>query len=82
MRPGFLLKMADDTGDGFTFVIFLIKDYKDILISRNPTSLVRCVVRERDYQSDDIPVYRLTPENMGTSNHKGSRLKNFKGLPS
>ena len=57
MQPGFFLKLADNTGDSFAYEILPRKCYEDIPLRRNPTVLVRCVVRERDYGADKAPLY-------------------------
>ena len=48
MLPGFVLGIAPTVGDGFSYTILPKKDYKDIPHYRNPTTIVRSVVRSRD----------------------------------
>ena len=55
MSPGFFLCLAENTGDGFAYVVLPGKDYKDISLHRNPVTLVRCVVRSRDLTSSIAP---------------------------
>ena len=55
MSPGFFLCLAENTGDGFAYVILPAKEYKDIPLRRNPITLVRCVVRSRDLSSEFAP---------------------------
>ena len=55
MEPGFFLKLAESTGDGFAYHILPGKEYKDIPTTRNPVTLVRCVVRSRDLSSSMVP---------------------------
>ena len=55
MEPGFFLKLAENTGDGFAYVVLPAKDIKDIPRRRNPVTLVRCVVRPRDLASSCVP---------------------------
>ena len=55
MSPGFFLCLAENTGDGFAYVVLPGKEYKDISIHHNPVTLVRCVVRGRDLSSVSVP---------------------------
>ena len=55
MSPGFFLKIAEKTGDGFAYHVLPAKDIKDIPRYRNPVVLVRCVVRPRHLSSSDAP---------------------------
>ena len=55
MSPGFFLCLAENTGDGFAYVVLPGTKYKDIPLYRNPVTLVRCVVRSRDLSSCNIP---------------------------
>ena len=55
MSPGFFLKLAENTGDGFAYHVLPAKDIKDIPRHRNPVVLVRCVVNPRDLSSSDAP---------------------------
>ena len=55
MEPGFFLKLAENTGDGFAYVVLPAKDIKHIPRRRNPVTLVRCVVRPRDLTSSCVP---------------------------
>ena len=58
MEPGFFLKLADNTGDSFAYEILPARSYEDIPLRKNPTVLVRCIVREREYGDDKAPLYR------------------------
>ena len=71
MEPGFFLKLADNTGDSFAYEILPGKEYKDIPLRRNPTVLVRCIVRERDYGDNNVPTYRKDPVNLEVLNSNG-----------
>ena len=55
MEAGFFLKLSENTGDGFAYVVLPAKDIKDILRWHNPVTLVRCVVRSRDSYSSCVP---------------------------
>ena len=55
MIPGFFLKIAENTCDGFACHVLPAKDIKDIHRYRNPVVLVRCVVRPRNLSSSDAP---------------------------
>ena len=74
MEPGFFLKMADNTGDSFAYEILPGKTYEDIPLRRNPTVLVRCVVRERDYGADKAPLYTEKKHNLGIFNSEGKEI--------
>ena len=74
MRPGFFLKLAENTGDGFAYVILPALEYKDIPRTRNPTTLVRCVVRKRDISSHVAPRCKRVNGEFKFSNHKGDEL--------
>ena len=41
MEPGFMLDIAENTGDGFSYVLLPVRSYVDILTQLNPTTLVR-----------------------------------------
>ena len=51
MSPGFFLTLAENTGDGFAYVVLPGKEYTYIPTHRNTVTLVRCVVRSRDLTS-------------------------------
>jgi hypothetical protein len=56
MQPGFFLDIAENTGDGFSYEILPVLLIKDILIHRNPVTLVQSVVRQRSLvTSNDVP---------------------------
>ena len=56
MEPGFMLDIAENTGDAFSYVLLPVRSYVDIPTLRNPTTLVRSVVRTRDIAiTDAIP---------------------------
>ena len=56
IQPGFFLDIAENTGDGFSYEILPVLLIKDIPIRRNPVTLVRSVVRQRNLvTSDDAP---------------------------
>ena len=74
MKPGFFLKLADDTGDLFAYEILPAKEYKDIPLKRNPTVLVRCIVRGRDYGDDNAPLYRRDNCNFSIVDSKGPEV--------
>ena len=54
MEPGFFLDVEDNTGDGFSYTILPVRTYADIPL-RRPITLVRSVVRGRDYSSTSAP---------------------------
>ena len=74
MEPGFFLKLADNTGDGFAYEILPVKNYEDIPLRRNPTVLVRCVVREREYGNDRSPIYREKNNELTVYNSEGKEV--------
>lgn len=55
MEPGFFLNVAENTGDGFAYVILPGKEYSDIPTSGRLDILVRGVVRARDIASFSGP---------------------------
>ena len=56
MEPGFMLDIAENTGDAFSYVLLPVRSYVDIPTLHNPTTLVRSVVRTRDIAiTDAIP---------------------------
>ena len=72
MEPGFMLDIAENTGDGFAYVLLPVRSYVDIPNLRNPsTTLVRSVVRTRDIAiTDDIPP-RCVETVQGFTFHRG-----------
>ena len=56
MEPGFFLDLAENTGDGFAYVILPVKDVKDIPLGHNSTTLTRCVVQAIDLNCLDVPI--------------------------
>jgi len=74
MRPGFLLDIADNTGDGFAYIILPVKDHADIPDSRNPVTLVRSVVRNRDMAAVDVPRCTQTRDGFQFFNRDGYEL--------
>ena len=55
MQPGFFLNVAENTGDGFSYVILPVKDYSDIPTDSSIQTIVRGVVRTRDISSTSPP---------------------------
>ena len=55
MLPGFFLDIAENTGDGFSYVILPVNNISDIPTTRNPVTLVRSVVRNRDLSINLAP---------------------------
>lgn len=57
MELGFFLKLADSTGGGFSYHVLPGTEYtfKDIHTTRNPVTLMRCVVCGRDLSSSMRP---------------------------
>jgi len=55
MLPGFFLDIAENTGNGFSYVILPVNNISDIPTARNPVTLVRSVVRKRDLSVDTAP---------------------------
>ena len=74
MEPGFFLKLAENTGDGFANVVLPVKEVKDIPTTRNPTTLVRCVVRSRSVESAGLSNVRNDPAEFKFINSKGTEL--------
>ena len=76
MLPGFVLGIAPTVGDGFSYTILPKKDYKDIPHYRNPTTIVRSVVRLRNIQDtlDAAPVCTLAAEGFKFTNALGEEL--------
>ena len=74
MEPGFFLKLADNTGDGFAYEILPVKNYENIPLRRNPTVLVRCVVREREYGNNKSPTYREKNNELTVYNSDGKEV--------
>jgi len=73
MSTDFFLDLADNTGDGFRYVLLPVQSYSDIPL-RRPITLVRCVVRCRDYISDDAPRCISDDEGFKFFNKKGDEL--------
>ena len=44
MEPGFFLDLVENTGDNFAYVILPVDKYCNILLRRNPITLVRSVL--------------------------------------
>ena len=57
MLAGFFLDIADNTGDGFSYEILPATHYDDIPLDHCPITLIRSVVRLRDYNSTAVPRY-------------------------
>ena len=74
MEPGFFLKLAENTGDGFSYVILPTKEVKDIPLTRNPTTLVRCVVRARSYDLAGLPPSLDCDASLKFANSQGKEL--------
>ena len=74
MKPGFSLKMVDNAGDSFAYEILSGKSYEDIPLRRNPTVLVRCVVREREYDTDKAPLYTDQNRDFAVFNSEGKDI--------
>ena len=74
MEPGFSLKMADNTGDSFAYEILPGRSYEDIPLRCNPTVLVRCVVREREYGADKAPLYTDQDRDFKVFNSEGKDI--------
>ena len=76
MLPGFVLGIAPTVGDGFSYIILPKKDYKDIPHYRNPTTIVRSVVRSRDIQDnlESAPVCTIDAEGFKFTNALGEEL--------
>ena len=55
MSPGFFLKLTENTGDGFAYLVLPAPTYYDIPKRSNQVTLVRCVVRPRDISSNFAP---------------------------
>ena len=55
MLPGFFLDIAENTGDGFSYVILPVNNISDIPTARNPVTLVRSVVLKCDLSVDTAP---------------------------
>ena len=55
MEPGFVMDLAENTGDGFSYEILPVFAYSDITLMRNPVTLVHCVVRPCVITSPDAP---------------------------
>ena len=54
MNPGFFLKLAENTGNGFAYVVLPAKTVEYIPRRRNPVTLVRSVVRSMDLSSSNV----------------------------
>ncbi len=76
MLPGFMLGIAPTVGDGFSYTILPKKDYKDIPHYRNPTTIVRSVVRLRNIHDDmdAAPICTLADEGFKFTNALGEEL--------
>jgi len=74
MMPGFFLDIADNTGDGFSYLVLPVKSYNDISSARNPVTLVRSVLRKRDLNSDDAPRCTRTEDGFKFTNRDGEEL--------
>ena len=74
MEPGFFLKLAESTGDGFAYHVLPGKEYKDIPTTRNPVVLVRCVVRSRDLSSSMVPRCHKEDEEFKFFNTQGDEI--------
>ena len=74
MKLGFFLKCADNTGDSFAYEILSGKSYEDIPLTRNRTVLVRCVVREREYDSNKAPLYTEEERELNISSSRGEEV--------
>ena len=57
MSPGFFLDLAENTGDGFSYVILPVKEVKDIPTNRC-WPIVRNIVRPRDLDTSSAPTVR------------------------
>ena len=75
MKPGFFLKLADNTGDSFAYESLPTRPYEDIALGKNPTVLVRCIARVREYGDDKAPLYRKEEVNIDIYNSDGKQSK-------
>ena len=75
MSPGFFLKIAENTGDGFAYHVLPAKNINDIPSYHNPVVLVRCVVRPRDMFSFDV--FRCSKDVYGLKFTNGNRDQLF-----
>ena len=55
MEAGYLLDIADNTGDVFSYEILPENTANKIPIHRNPVTLIRSVVRSRELDSTHAP---------------------------
>ena len=74
MKPGFFLSLAENTGDGFAYVLLPVETLEELPTRRNPTTLTRCVVRARDTSSCDIPQCQKDGEDIVITNSSGKVL--------
>jgi hypothetical protein len=74
MLPGFCLGIAPNTGDGFSYTILPVKEYKDIPLTRSPVTLVRSVVRDRDMSSSVPPVVVESTTGLTFYNAEGDEI--------
>ena len=74
MEPGFFLDLAENTGDGFSFLILPAETYEDIPLHKRPVTLVRSVVRPRLMDDSPTAVQSLTPPSFTFMNRLGEDL--------
>ena len=77
MIPGFFLGVAPSVGDGFSYKLLPnCKDYSDIPTHRNPTIIIRSVVRSREINDsiDSAPICRQGTDGFKFFNVEGEEL--------
>ena len=74
MEPGFFIKLAESTSDGFAYYVLPSKEYKDIPITRIPFILVRCMVRSRYMSSSIVTMCHREDNEFKFFNSKGDEI--------